>query len=311
MTNAAHRNRPRLSWTNDKDHVWGPFLYARESRRAGNFALVACSGDGEEYRGASLRLTAFTHTLIMALPQWLLRPARQKVKPDWDEATVARLGRDYYWDYTRREYGFSIHRDGGIGSAAHWSISFGRQSHSSRTEQRIGGFLPWTQWRYMRTSYYTPDGVHLRTFPAAARRKRRTRSDGSSGIGGVEDAFSTWEQEYAYRSTIPTMSFAFLDFDGEAITATTRVEEREWRRGEGLFRWLSWFVKPMITRSLDLDFSRETGKRKGSWKGGTLGHGTDMQPGDTPESAFRRYCDAHNMTFMGALPEPEETEEVA
>ena len=43
----------------------------------------------------------------------------------------------------------------------------------------------------------------------------------------------------------------------------------------------------------------ETGKRKGSWKGGTIGHSIGMEPGELHESAFRRYCTEHNMVFGG------------
>jgi hypothetical protein len=51
---------------------------------------------------------------------------------------------------------------------------------------------------------------------------------------------------------------------------------------------------------LDIRFSEETGRRKGSWKGGTLGHGIDMLPGELHEAAFRRYCATHEMEFVGA-----------
>ena len=45
-----------------------------------------------------------------------------------------------------------------------------------------------------------------------------------------------------------------------------------------------------IRRSLDLEFSGETGPEKGSWKGGTVGTGIEMLPGELHEAAFRRYC---------------------
>ncbi len=60
--------------------------------------------------------------------------------------------------------------------------------------------------------------------------------------------------------------------------------------GTGWFKWLSWFRAPKIRRSLAIEFSGETGPEKGSWKGGTVGTGIDMRPGELHESAFRRYC---------------------
>lgn len=110
-----------------------------------------------------------------------------------------------------------------------------------------------------------------------------------------------WEERYAKEGACPSASFDFLDFDGELITAKTHIEEREWRFGEGRFKWLSLFRKPMIRRSLDIDFSKETGRRKGSWKGGTVGHSIDMLPGELHEAAFRRYCAKHDMTFKVRL----------
>lgn len=91
--------------------------------------------------------------------------------------------------------------------------------------------------------------------------------------------------------------------------ATCKVEEREWHRGEGWFKWLKWFYPAKIKRSLDLSFSAEVGPQKGSWKGGTLGHGIDMLPNETVEDAFRRYCSMEHerkgrkfmLTYLGEL----------
>jgi hypothetical protein len=84
------------------------------------------------------------------------------------------------------------------------------------------------------------------------------------------------------------------------LSAKTRIEEREWRYGRGWFKWLSWFRQPKVWRALDIDFSGETGEEKGSWKGGTMGTSIGMLPGELHESAFRRYCAEHNMTFIGS-----------
>jgi len=92
---------------------------------------------------------------------------------------------------------------------------------------------------------------------------------------------------------------AFRDFDGEELTATTHISEHEWHFGEGQFKWLSLFRRPKISRSLDISFSGETGRRKGSWKGGTTGHSIEMLPGELHYAAFQRYCAEHQMTFIG------------
>lgn len=262
----------------DNDKYLGPLTYARDSRGYRPLALVLASGE-EEYPGASLRFSGFGRTIILALPEWAIRPYREKVKARfWDAATIDRLGRDWYWTIDRREYGFSL-SDGFL------NISLGRQTNDSSTEQRWGCFLPWTQWRHVRRSFYGLEGEHVATLPPS---KRFVLGDNSQ-----------WEWDRAIEESTPTASFTFDDFDGERITATTKIEEREWHFGTGLFKWLSLFRAPKVRRSLDIHFSAEVGERKGSWKGGTIGHGIEMRPSELHEAAFRRYCSEHNLTFVG------------
>ena len=272
--------RPHYRWS-DNDRRFGPFIYARDSRGWRPLAMMLCSGDEEEDHraGCKFRVSAFGHTLITALPA-IIKPWRRKVYPGaaWDDATVARLGRDWYWDTKPREYGFSL-------AEGFLQIYLGRQTDDSSTEQRWSKFLPWTQWRHVRRSLYGLQGEHYWTDPEdnVPWCKRKT----------------TREQRKAIEDACPSITFAFKDFDGEALTVRTHIEEREWRFGTGWFKWLSWFRSPRVRRYLDLAFSGETGKRKGSWKGGTMGHSIEMLPGELHEAAFRRYCAEHQMVFEG------------
>ena len=274
MAETIHRR-----WS-DNDRYFGPFTYAREKRKNGYRPIAISLESGcDEYPGASFRISGFGHTLILALPEWALKPYREKVYPkSWDEETVKRLGRNWYWDIEPREFGFSI-AEGSL------HVRFGRQSNDSKTEKNLCYFLPWTQWRHVRRSFYGLNGELIATSNERANR--------------LKDGMKKWEREQAMAEATPTVSFQLDDFDGERIIVTTRIEEREWRFGEGWFKWLSFFRKPKISRSLDLHFSAETGKRKGSWKGGTIGHAIEMQPGELHEPAFRRYCEQNNMTFVG------------
>jgi len=261
----------------DNDTYFGPFTYARDGRGYRPVAVVLASGD-DEYTGVSFRVSGFGHTIILALPQWALASHREKVYPSsWDAATVERLGRNWYWDIDRREYGFTL-------SKGHLSISLGRQTNDSSTEQRWGCFLPWTQWRHVRHSFYGLKGEHVATLP----------DTGEPYLGNL----NRFKREQAIADATPTVSFEFDDYDGERITATTRIEEREWHFGTGWFKWLSLFRKPKVSRSLDLRFSAEVGERKGSWKGGTLGHAITMTTGELHGSAFRRYCAENDLVFV-------------
>lgn len=269
--------RNRIRWS-DNDHYFGPFTYARAQDRYRPLALVLGSGDGDDYPGCRLRLSGFGHTLILALPAVIKPWRREVVAQSWDAATTARMGRNWYWDTHEREYGFS-YSDGFL------QVFLGRQTHDSDTTQSWSKHLPWTQWRHVRRSLYGLQGEHFWTEPKRAKGQ-------------------PWDYDaiHAAEESCPSRSFIFTDFDGEQLTARTRIEEREWRFGEGWFKWLSIFRRPMVRRSLDIQFSGETGKRKGSWKGGTIGHSINMLPGELHDDAFIRHCVKEGLTYLGPLP---------
>lgn len=257
----------------DSDKNWGPFTLGRWK----NSIMVEFStGDEEDdgpYRNQFL-FVAFGWALRVALPN-LIPCAREKVFPDWDAATVKRLGRNYYFNTWSRLFGFSLSHSGCVGGNGYdfLHVKYGRSTHDSSTDKSWCKSLPWKHWNHVRHSLYAPDGTHFYTEPKRVR-----------GI-------STFEKSYQKDQECPSCHFGFEDYDGEMIVATCRIEEREWHKGEGWFKWLKWFSRPMIHRSLNLHFSAEVGPQKGSWKGGTIGHSCEMKSGDTPESAFRRYCD--------------------
>jgi hypothetical protein len=144
----------RRRWS-DNDRHFGPFTYARE-RTYRPLSVVVASGE-DENPGCNLRLRAFGHTLIIELPA-IIKPYRRKVAAHWDPQTIERLGRDWYYDEHPREYGFTLNE-------GYLSVSLGRQTHDSSTEQHWGYFLPWTQWRHVRRSFYGIDGAHVATLP--------------------------------------------------------------------------------------------------------------------------------------------------
>ncbi len=276
----------------DNDRHLGPFTWSY-SKTYPHWAVVLKSrGDDDVESGVcTLRISAGPATLIVALPN-IVRPWQEKVYPKWDAETVERLGRDWYWSIDPRQYGLSL-------SDGHLSVYYGRTGGScmdSSIQQQWGCFLPWTQWRHVRHSFYGLGGERL--------------YDEESGYRLGDGANGNWEARRAREAAVPTAAFAFKDHDGEDLIATTKIEEREWRFGTGYFKWLSLFRRPKIRRSLDIDFSGETGPEKGSWKGGTTGTSIEMLPGELHESAFRRYCDEdhrskyrpYKVTFVGPAP---------
>lgn len=247
-----------------------------------SYGIALDSGDSD-YRGCKLVLQGFGNYVQVFLPQWVLRPVRefrdlsgyvghpsyQWLKPNQD-------GTYGYTEVHSREYGFS------------WSdralhIRYGKQTNEWPGCKSKCFFMPFLEWRHVRFSLLDLQGNRLWDEP--------TKGDFRARMAKREEA----------EKNTPTEVFAFDDFDGERLNVTCQVHEREWRLGTGWFKWLSLFAKAKIIRTLDLQFSGETGRRKGSWKGGTLGHSIEIGHGETPESAFRRYCAEHDMTFAGEV----------
>lgn len=263
-----------IRWS-DNDRYFGPFTYAYDPRSR-EFALMLGSGDGDDYPGCRLRVRIGRHTLIIALPA-IIRPWRQwhEIRTEPTRSQMIAEGRQPgYWDKYEREYGFST-----LDNVLH--LHFGPQTHNSETTKSKCWFYPWADHKCIRHSLYDLDGEHFATLPEWGFRHKHG-----------------WAVKNAIEAICPTAQFDFKDFDGEQITATCKIEEREWRRGRGIFHLL-FIGRNMVRRSLDLHFSSEVGKRKGSWKGGTVGHSIDMLAGETVEAAFRRYCAQEKLTFVG------------
>lgn len=273
----------------DNDTNFGPFTLARWTHA---FAAYIESGNDEDPE-TTILIIAFGWALRIRAWNWLCRPWRARwVECNWDAETVKRLGRSGYWEIHERRFGFSL-SDMGNGYDF-FQLYYGAQTHDSSTTKSWCKHLPWKQWNHVRHSLYTPTGEHFYTEPRGA---------------GFREFFEKKEQ-------CPKVNFGFEDYDGEMIVATCMIEEREWHKGEGWFKWLRWFYAPKINRSLDLEFSAEVGPGKGSWKGGTVGHGIDMLDGETPKEAFQRYCaknhehrgQKYKLRFIGpcAPPSPRE-----
>lgn len=169
-----------------------------------------------------------------------------------------------YGEHSRR-YGFSLSKDGA--GYDFLQVHLGPSTGDSSTTKDWCKHLPWKQWKHVRRSIYRPDGTHFAT-----------------------EEKGKWHEFYEICKTCPKSFFVFRDYDGKEIVAACTIEEMEWHRGEGWFSWLRFFYPKKIRRSIDIKFSEEVGPEKGSWKGGTIGTGIDMLVGETPEDAFRRYC---------------------
>ncbi|MES2348328.1 MAG: hypothetical protein V4641_12245 [Pseudomonadota bacterium] len=273
MLSFLHRRKRRYS---DHNRHFGPFTFSRHGSESWRpLGIVLDSGDDDESPGCHVRVQGFGYTLVCELPA-ILKPWRQWVdtsKYSWSK------GSGGYWDVHSQEYGATV-SDGFV------QVFLGPQTHDSTTTKSWCTHLPWTQWRYYRHSLYDTDGALFWSGVENGKGDRNTRAAAREAASYAKEA-------------CPTVTFLIEDFDGERITATTLMEQREWKFGTGHFRWLSWFRKDMVRRSLDISFDKETGTEKGSWKGGTTGCGIDMLPGELHEQAFRRYCEQDHRSKSG------------
>lgn len=253
----------------ENDRRWGPLTWARSSWSPLR-AVFSTGGDGDDEPRNSLTVYLFGWVARLWLPM-LMQPHRVKhIAATWNTATVERMGRNWYYETFPREFGFSLHE-------GFLQVFLGPQTHDSRTTKSWSTHLPWTQWRFYRFSLYGTDGAEFWTQIEKPRKK-----------GG---GFRHWEAQHEAEAKCDKVAFLIDDFDGQRITATTHIQEREWKFGEGWFKWLSLFRRNMVRRSLGISFDKECGPEKGSWKGGTMGTGIEMLPGELHEDAFRRYCE--------------------
>lgn len=252
-------------WSDD-NRYFGPFTVCRgDYKRLGFMLDSGGCHESSRNKGCHLRLYLGRTTLLIELPR-LLPDFVTKHKIDWDAETVARVGRDYWIEVFPREFGAYAADD-----AVH--VHFGPQTHDSTTTRSKVLWIPWRNWRHVRFSLYGLAGEHV-----------WTQLDRKDIRGG--DAFEAQRQAEAACQKARFL----IEDDGRRITATTHIQEREWRLGQGLWRWLSLFRKPMVKRSLSIEFEKEVGPDRGSWKGGLIGTSIEMLPGELHEAAFRRYC---------------------
>jgi hypothetical protein len=217
--------------------------------------------------------------LDIRLPNWIVTPHTKRVyPPTWGYDTVVRLGRNWYDLYTPREYGVWY-------ADKFLMVMYGIQSHDSSTEQNKGWFIPWLDTRHVRHTFY--DENHNKICDAPE--------------WGFKFGDNSWDNYQAVVDSLPKTTLSFKDYDGELVEVKCYIEEREWRYGTGWFKWLGTIRKPLIQRTVNLQFSKEMGRRKGTWKGGTLGHGCVINPGESIYEAFLQYALDNELTHITQL----------
>lgn len=127
-------------------------------------------------------------------------------------------------------------------------------------------YMPW-DYTWHRTSYMKKDSTW-------EHETRPSRLNSPSKNFYDDDVWKNilWRRVYPYTC------------NGDEVAATVKVSEMEWRpRATKRFP-----IFQKIRKSIDVSFSSEVGKRKGSYKGGTTGCGYNMLKGESPLACLRR-----------------------
>lgn len=89
------------------------------------------------------------------------------------------------------------------------------------------------------------------------------------------DGRAEWTHPYTYKLR-----------SGELQHREATISVQRWKRRRRWLKWTSLFERK--PSEIAVEFSDEVGERSGSWKGGCIGCGYTMQPGETPLQALRR-----------------------
>jgi len=126
-------------------------------------------------------------------------------------------------------------------------------------------YMPY-KWDWVRTSLLLKNGDW----------KHETR-------GHILDYYT---EEYRKKLWLENYNYTYILKDGteQRRIATVGVEEREWR-----WHWFKWFPYiRKIEKVIDVSFNEGIGEETGSWKGGCMGCGYEMLPGEMPNDTLRR-----------------------
>lgn len=255
----------RYNRLTDNDWSFGPIDIGERSPSYRPFRISLCSGC-DEYPGGSFNISAFGWSIRLRLYDWLAP------KPDrkWVNTTNSPWNKDRtpsgYFDVNEVRYGFSI-------SDNFVQIFLGRQTHDSTTDRTKCFSFPWTEWRYFKQRFYDIHGNLVR-----------------------EDSHIGWEEIIKLAEQPEnSLSFNIIDYDGEVIRTTVYIVENEYKFGGGKFKWLSLFRKNSIVRNLEIKYASEVGRKKGTWKGGMVGHSFEMEKDMSLYDAILTYCEKNKI----------------
>lgn len=279
----------------DNDKKFLGITYGKIDWKHNSLTIESSNSDNENDR-CSLTAYAFGYAFRVFLPN-IIKPYKFKAKVRvncWDEETIKRMGRDWYYVEFTNKYGISLSENGFL------QIYYGLQNennhythlnkdgylsynHNEEKVKRIESkskswFLPWHVTRMVSHKLY--DNKH-RVFWSQKEEKHN------------------FDDFYKHKELCPTVDFLVKDYDGTIIKVKTYIEERQWKYGDGIFKWISLFKKDIHSRVLELEFEQELGKGKEDWKGGIMATSIEIPVGTTRAEALKKFCEKEHHSKQG------------
>lgn len=140
--------------------------------------------------------------------------------------------------------------------------------------------MPW-EMEWVRTSKLRSDGTWYIERKGDVKKYRKEHPNYT-----MSEIYQ-WEQDRKGTLWTETHFYPYTTKYGEVqndTNATIKVSETEWR--PRWFMWTGLFKK--IRKYIDVEFDKEVGSERGSWKGGTIGCSYTMNPGETPYQTLMR-----------------------
>ena len=182
----------------------------------------------------------------------------------YDWAKPGPDGRCGYTKLIRKHYGFSLHPDC-------IRIFHGENNDCWPDPGQSSWYFPWAQMRRVRHEFLDADGDVV-----------VSASDKPNGALDF-DALRAAEE------MVPKLTCKMLDFDKKTeVTAKIYQTESQYRYGEKWAKFVGYLVPSKTYRHIHVDYDKETGPKRGSWKGGTTGYTAPMLNGESLEEAFYR-----------------------
>lgn len=164
-----------------------------------------------------------------------------------------------------------------IHNGAFWIHPF-TDEHESRSddpwwEKAYAFNFPWTYKHHLTEVLRPAFGVDSADWPSVWDDK------GKDFLGTFD------ERKAAEKSVSLTYDYTYTLKRGEVqkVKATVFVSRMTWR-----MRWWPLLPFKKVRTSIDVAFDQEVGEGSGSWKGGVVGTGYEMLPGEMPLETLRR-----------------------